>query len=303
MKFWAKRLFVIARDNKLSTFRGGYRGVKDAATFEFVNTFSNSNWKFYNLSKDWENFLRKNVNKANYGNFVLKTKNAGFVKDSGLIPDEAAYQILSIIEEGQQAGGSNTKGSNVRSSSVSRNSSVSKNDQSRQQSKNHHYIITIKSVNKHTWTGAKSIMDTKFNKGGQLDTNQSKLFNKEVNDTRYGIDRTFSVNEKDLANLFSACYVTSRREGFDYYSNFYRLNYPANQKTALYLEFDMPSDGFFDFSVKQSASNKITAGDKSRLDIEEHDKEHGKKNKEGNVDRFLKVKYVLVKDNQDSDRN
>lgn len=65
----------------------------------------------------------------------------------------------------------------------------------------------------------------------------------------------------------------------------------------------MPKDGFFDFSVKQSASNKIKAGDKSRLEMEEHDKEHGKKKKEGDIDRFLKVKYILVKDNEDSDRN
>ncbi len=29
--------------------KGGYAGVKNAAPFEFINTFSNANWKFLNL--------------------------------------------------------------------------------------------------------------------------------------------------------------------------------------------------------------------------------------------------------------
>lgn len=243
--------------------------------------------------------MKKNVNRANYGNFVLKTKNASFVKDSGLIPDEAAYQILSIVEESEN--GSKVVG-NVQShligSSISRNNSNASHIDKNRSNKQLHYIITIKSVNKHTWTGAKSIMDKNFNKRNQLDTDQSTLERKEVSDTRFGIDRTFSVNEKDLSNLFSSCYVTSRREGYDYFSNFFRLKYPANQKTALYLEFDMPKDGFFDFSVKQSYSNRITASDKSRLDHQ-----NGSKIRDDKVDRYLKVKYILVKDNEDSDRN
>jgi len=34
----------------------------------------------------------------------------------------------------------------------------------------------------------------------------------------------------------------------------------------------MPGEGFLDFSVKQSESNKIKAGDKSRLEMEKENK-------------------------------
>ena len=85
LKFYAKRLFVIAKEFNLSSFRGGYHGVKDSSTFEFVNCFTNSNWKFINLHQDSEKFLRSKVNKAHIGNFILKSKNASFVKESGLI--------------------------------------------------------------------------------------------------------------------------------------------------------------------------------------------------------------------------
>lgn len=38
LKFWAKR-------------NGGYRKVKEIPPFHFLEFFSNSNWKYYNLSR------------------------------------------------------------------------------------------------------------------------------------------------------------------------------------------------------------------------------------------------------------
>lgn len=67
--------------------RGGYVGVKNAAPFEFVNTFSNANWKFINFASDFEKFLRNNVNIAHKGHMILKTKNSSNVRESGLIPN------------------------------------------------------------------------------------------------------------------------------------------------------------------------------------------------------------------------
>jgi hypothetical protein len=38
LKFWAKR-------------SGGYHNVKSAPAFNFLECFSNSNWKYYNLQR------------------------------------------------------------------------------------------------------------------------------------------------------------------------------------------------------------------------------------------------------------
>lgn len=92
LKFWAKRNFVLCKDYGYDiATKGGYMGVKNSAAFEFVNYFSNSNWKFINLKIDGEKFLRNNVNKVHLGHFVLKTKTANQVSDAGLIPGEACY--------------------------------------------------------------------------------------------------------------------------------------------------------------------------------------------------------------------
>lgn len=92
LKFWAKRNYVLARDyNYDQSTKGGYIGVKNSAPFEFVNCFSNSNWKFTNLAYDFDKFVRNNVNKVHKGHFILKTKNSSHVRESGLIPNEACY--------------------------------------------------------------------------------------------------------------------------------------------------------------------------------------------------------------------
>lgn len=87
---------------------------------------------------------------------------------------------------------------------------------------------------------------------------------------RFGIDRYFTIEGRDLVNLFSVCYVTPRRLSSDYYSNFFKFTVPAGRRKAVHLEFEMPHEGFLDFSVKQLPSNKVTPDQKSKLALERH---------------------------------
>ncbi len=80
LKFWAKRLRVKAQENgENPNIYGGYSGVKNSHSFEFINTFSNANWKFYNLSVDPQIFFKRNQNKFHNGHIILKTKNSKLV--------------------------------------------------------------------------------------------------------------------------------------------------------------------------------------------------------------------------------
>ncbi len=97
LKLWAKRNFVQAKEYNLGDAKSGYLGVKNSAPFEFVNCFSNSNWKFVNLSLDFDKFVRGHVNRVHKGHFILKTKNSNAVKDSGLIPNEACYELVNLV--------------------------------------------------------------------------------------------------------------------------------------------------------------------------------------------------------------
>jgi len=65
------------------------------------------------------------------------------------------------------------------------------------------------------------------------------------------------MNETDFANVFSACYVSSRRDKDSYFSNYHILDVKDNNKEAAYLQFDLYTTGFFDFSIKQSEDNLI----------------------------------------------
>jgi len=67
LKFWAKKL-------------GGYSEVKRRRPFEFIESFTNSNWKYFNLSKENKrSFLLYYKDKVKSGKFVLKTKNSNQV--------------------------------------------------------------------------------------------------------------------------------------------------------------------------------------------------------------------------------
>ena len=47
------------------------------------------------------------------------------------------------------------------------------------------------------------------------------------------------MNHLDFLNLFSASFISSKREKHNYFSNFYLLNVPANTNSAKYIKFDI----------------------------------------------------------------
>lgn len=103
-----------------------------------------------------------------------------------------------------------------------------------------------------------------------------------------------------MKNLFSACYITTRRVGADFISGFFKFTYPAKRTNAIYFEFDIPEETFLDFSIKQLPSNKIVPGSsQSRIKMEQHQKEYG--GSDSKMERYLVNKYILVKDNSKSD--
>lgn len=174
LKFWAKRNYVLAKDYKydIST-KGGYAGVKNSASFEFINCFTNSNWKFVNLGIDCNTFLRTNVNKVHKAHFILKSKNSNHVKDSGLIPNEACYELVNLVEEGQARGTSGVKNSTTGSRVGGKVN----------------YIATIRSSNKTYWAGKKSVLDADFktlHKGSisQYKDSSKNIEEQTVNDKR-----------------------------------------------------------------------------------------------------------------------
>ena len=171
------------------------------------------------------------------------------------------------------------------------------------------YIATIRSSNKTYWAGKKSVLDNDFKQTHKSVISQhvqSSRLNEEqtVNDKRaesFGLDRYFTVEGQDLRNLFSACYITTRRIGADFMSGFFKFTYPAKRTNAVYLEFNLPEETFLDFSIKQVPSNKITpSSNRSRLEAESFQKEHGGKGV-STLQRYLTNKYILVKDNALSD--
>ena len=295
LKFWAKRNYVAAKDYKYDmASKGGYVGVRNSAPFEFVNSFSNSNWKFVNLSIDYKTFLRTNVDKVHKAHFILKSKNSNHVKDSGLIPNEACYELVNLVEEGKARSASGIKNSTMNTTSQVNN-------------KKANYIATIRSSNKTYWAGKKSVLDAYFRNlhkevASQYKESSKYIEEQTVNDKRsesFGLDRYFTVEGEDLKNLFSCCYISTRRLGSDFISGFYKFSYPAKRTNAYYLEFDIPEETFLDFSIKQLPSNKIAPKGGSKIEHEKHEKEHGSKGSK--IERYLTNKYILVKDNSRSD--
>ena len=66
--------------------------------FQFIEFFTNSNWKYFNLSREGLLFLDRYTGKQQLGKFVVKTKNSNEVFRSGLIPNSAGYEIIDISE-------------------------------------------------------------------------------------------------------------------------------------------------------------------------------------------------------------
>lgn len=109
------------------------------------------------------------------------------------------------------------------------------------------------------------------------------------------LQRDFMMNKADFLNLFSSAFIASRREKHNYFSDYYLLNVPANNKNAIFLKFTVNQQGWFDFCIKQFDENRVNfTTNKSRLRNEADNKSFGM------VDdgkRYLKVKFILVKDN------
>jgi hypothetical protein len=84
LKVWAKRL-------------GGYKNLFNAKPFEFTESFSNSNWKYYNLSKEGLKFLTYYEPRHTNGKIILKTKNASEVTSAGLIKNQASYELVRLV--------------------------------------------------------------------------------------------------------------------------------------------------------------------------------------------------------------
>lgn len=83
------------------------------------------------------------------GRFILKSKNAEFVRDSGLIPNQACYELVKLVQnQGGNQGTSQIGSKQPTRSAIDRKS----------------YIATIRSVNKHLWTGKMSVVDHNFSK-------------------------------------------------------------------------------------------------------------------------------------------
>lgn len=104
--------------------------------------------------------------------------------------------------------------------------------------------MTIRSTLKNKWAGKMSVLD--------------QSINSSYKPTKYTmrLERDFMMNHIDFLNLFSSSFIASRRDRHNYFSDYYLLNVPANNNKAVYIKFDIPQDGFFDFAIKQFESNK-----------------------------------------------
>lgn len=70
--------------------------VKKNPPFKFIEFFTNSNWKYFNLQREGMWFLDIYSQKIKDGFFVLKTKNSSQVSSLGLTPNSAGYSIVDI---------------------------------------------------------------------------------------------------------------------------------------------------------------------------------------------------------------
>ncbi len=138
--------------------------------------------------------------------------------------------------------------------------------------------MAIRGTSKSTWAGSL----------GFIDKNAIKAF-KQIN-PEISLERCFIMSSDELFNNFSAAYLTSIRKD-NYFTDYEILSIDANEKKAQHFEFEMPADGFFDFSVKQFHDNPS----KIRTSTSNINQTAGK--------RYLRNKYILVRDNYASDGN
>ena len=130
MKAWAKR-------------RGGYDKVERAKPAEFMQTFSNSCWKYFNLThQDGKEFLKRyNPSKLRKAKVVLKTKDNAEVKDMGLLPNSCSYELVNFVENREEEG----------------------------------FVMTIRGTTKNQWTGDMSFFDERVKKFYQMSIHDINL--------------------------------------------------------------------------------------------------------------------------------
>lgn len=193
------------------------------------------------------------------GKFILKTKNSQVVKNAGLIPNSAGYELINLVEI--------TPSSN--------NVAVKPADR--------RWIGTIRSTMVNRWSGSMSILDKEMN--NRYYPQKHKL----------SLERDFMVTEADLLNLFSTAFIASRRDEIEkhYISDYFIINVEPNNKKSIYLRFDVPSNGWLDFCIKQVDDNRVSPTTQSKFKAEEYGQSYGF----NDGLRFLKCKFVLVKEN------
>lgn len=211
LKFWAKR-------------NGGYNQVKSIPPFRFIEFFSNSNWKYYNLAYEGYGFFNFYTGKASLGTFILKTKDNEIVRQSGLVPNSAGYQMIELKE----------------TTSIDAPKIVV-NGQQVVDPKARTWVATVKSTFVNKWTGNFSVLDKEMNNRYRPNKHYMVL------------DRDFMINSSDFVNLFSTVYISSNRDKDyqHYYSDYYILEVEPRIKTAIYLKFYLKFDGWLDFCIKQ----------------------------------------------------
>lgn len=80
---------------------GGYHVIRRSRPFEFIETFSQSTWKYFNLAKEAKKFLHHyyESNKFKNGKILLKTKRDEKSTKYGLTADASSYELIAIHEE------------------------------------------------------------------------------------------------------------------------------------------------------------------------------------------------------------
>ena len=137
---------------------------------------------------------------------------------------------------------------------------------------NQAYVVAIRSTSVTHWTGQMSFFDEKVT---PLFTRTSKY---DIN-----LERDFFMTGEDFLNNFSAAYVAAVHSS-SFVTGADDLEVKPNETNAQHFEFTVREDTFFDFSIRQAESNLITDNSGIKASSLPENK------------RFLKMKYLLVKD-------
>lgn len=141
----------------------------------------------------------------------------------------------------------------------------------------HAYALAVQGTTKNSWPGELSFLDKK-----------SVRYFHQIN-PNISLERGFLISGDELLNNFSSAFITSERSEH-YYTGYNILEVAANEKKAQHFTFDMPTDGFFDFCIKQFKENQIPTSNQSRISATNTNAGY----------RYLKNKYMLVRDNHAS---